>query len=177
MSELISNGQVTGRDLRQGSVRTVHVVDDAITTPKIPDLAVTFPDKIDDPFWVAVAESDLFHNVTLTTDNTLQSSATVEVPAWVDQVFVFAVGKAQMFNSSGGDQQIVIHLAFDGGEPTGAEQQTIPNGDTGSITQVQTFSTVGVAGSTFAVDIYAEVSTGTNSANNGEVNAILVGTR
>lgn len=172
-----SNGQVTARDIRQSSIKTLHIVDEAVATAKIPDLAVTFPDKIDDPFWVAVAESDLFHNVSLDTTPTVHATASFDVPAWVDQIFVFSAASAQMSNSSGGDQGLVVHTSYAGGERRGAEQQDIPNGDTGSVIHIQTFADTGVAGSTFTVELHVEVSTGTNSSNNGEINAIAIGTR
>ena len=175
-----SNGQVSSRDIRQAAVKSLHIGDDNVTTPKIADLAVTFPDKIDDPFYTAVGESARFHNVALTTTLTEQAVLSFVIPAWVNQIFIFAISTAQMTNSSGGDQQIVVSTGFEGtsSEDRGQRQnQTVPDNDVGSVVHVQTFATAGVAGSTVTVEVLALVSPGTNSSNNGEVNAILVGTR
>lgn len=172
-----SNGQVTSRDLRQRSVKTLHIVDDNVTTPKIADLAVTFPDKIDDPIFSAVGESARFHNVSFTTTLTEWAALAFDLPAWVNQIFVFAVATGQMTNSSGGQQDLVIATGFEGVEPFDEQQTAVLDGDVGSITHVQTFATPGVAGATVTVEIWAKVTNSTNSSNNGEVNAILVGTR
>ncbi len=176
-----SNGQITARDIRQKAVKSLHIVDANIITSKIADLAVTFPDKIDDPFYVAVGESALFHNAALTTTFTEQASMSFSIPAWVDQIFVFAISTAQITNTSGADQQIVVSTGFEGTTDefnVGARQNhTVPDNDVGSVAHVQTFDAVGVAGSTFSVEVIAKVSPSTNSSNNGEVNAFLVGTR
>ena len=175
-----SNGQVTSRDIRQAAVKTLHIDDDSVTAPKILDLAVTFPDKIDDPFYMAIGESARFHNVALTTTLTQQAVLSFSVPAWVNQVFLFSVSTAQMTNSSGGDQQIVVATGFEGAPSESRslrQNQTVPDNDVGSVAHVQTFATAGVAGATVTVEIHALVSPGTNSSNNGEVNAILIGTR
>ncbi len=175
-----SNGQVTSRDIRKKAVKSLHIVDANIVTSKIADLAVTFPDKIDDPFYVAVGESARFHNVALTTTLTEQASMSFAIPAWVNQIFIFAISTAQMTNTSGSDQQIVVSTGFEGTSTADRgfrQNQTVPNNDVGSVTHVQTFATVGVAGSTFTVEVLALCSPSTNSSNNGEVNAFLLGTR
>ena len=173
-----SNGQITARDIRQKAVKSLHILDANVTTPKIADLAVTFPDKIDDPFYVAVGASARFHNVALTSTVAEYASLAFAIPAWVDQIFILAISTAQITNSSGGQQDLVILTGFEGvGPPDDAQQTAVLDGDVGSITHVQTFATGGVAGSTFTVEIWAKVTTSTNSSNNGEVNAFLVGTR
>ena len=176
-----SNGLITARDIRQKAVKSLHIVDANVTTSKIADLAVTFPDKIDDPFYVAVGESALFHNAALTTTFTEQAALSFAIPAWVNQIFVFAISTAQITNTSGSDQQIRVSTGFGGtsNDSNVGDRQThtVPNNDVGSVAHVQTFATTGVAGSTFTVEVLARVDPSTNSINNGEFNAFLLGTR
>ena len=172
-----SNGQVTSRDIRQQAIKTLHILDDAVATAKIPNLAVTFPDKIDDPIWATTAISESYTNASLTTTPQEIGSLSVAVPAWVDQVAVFALADIQIGAGSTSPQGIVLSTRIDDSN-NGANQHDVTTGTTINLSHPQSANLVGVAGSTFTVNIYAWTSTGTNSSsNNGRVHVVAVGTR
>ena len=171
-----SNGQVTGRDIRQKAIKQSHVFPAAIDTTELAGLAVTV-DKTDDPQFVGVGESDRFHDVSLTTTLTERASFTVTIPSWVGQIFVLAIGGAQFTNSSGSTQSIIAEVTINGDPSiTTGTQQGIPTGITASVTDVAV-AAVATPGSTVTIGVNVKVSPGTNSSNNGEVHAIVTGTR
>jgi hypothetical protein len=171
-----SNGQIGRYDIRRGAVDSTKIMDEAVTTAKIPDLAVTFPDKIDDPIWSSTFYSVAFHNASLTTTETTHGTATFDAPAWVDEVSVFAVATVQMTNSSGGSQTLIFDL--DIATPAGGGLNlTVPDSSTLSGSLAQVASLIGVAGSTVTVSLQTWLNTGTNSANFGIIGGIVVGTR
>lgn len=172
-----SNGQVTSRDIRQNAVKTLHLLDEAVTTAKIPDLAVTFPDKIDSPIWSAAFGALLFHNVSLTTTPTVFGSVDIDIPAWVDQVAIFAVGVFQITNTSGAEVSVFPGIEIDG-DVVGGQTHEIPDSSTKTVGPIlDTQNSAGVAGSTITVSMEVFLSTGTNSANFGRIAGIAVGTR
>jgi len=171
-----SNGQVTSRDIRQKAVKTIHVVDGSITTPKIPDLAITFPDKIDDPIWSTAFGDRLFSNETIDTTPTSYGSLSVDIPSWVDQIAVFALGHFQLTNTSGGDVLMSMGIEIDG-EVQGGHSHEAVNNQTQVMSDARIANLIGVAGSSITVDMEVSISTGTNSSNGATINGIIVGTR
>ena len=172
----VSNGQVGRYDIRRGAVVETTIRDNAVATAKIPDLAVTFPDKIDDPFWNHAEYKTLAHNSTVTTTLGSLGALSFDVPAWVDSVTVFAVGNFQVSNSSGGTISAFARIEILDDVP-GVYTTTVPNNQTAIIPIHRAASFVGVAGSTLEVDLSASVSTGSNSTNFGTLQISVIGTR
>ena len=169
-----SNGQVTTRDIRRDSIVTTLLHDDAVSTAKLVDLAVTVG-KTDEPVFVTAVESNPFSDESLTTTLTEVATITIDVPSWVAQVSVFAIANAQMTNSSGGAQAINASAQVND-SLSGARTQSVVDGTVGSVDHVSAVDLI-VPGTSVDVSVYASVSTGTNSVNNGAVWAIVVGTR
>ena len=119
----VSNGQVSRYDIRRDAVHTEHIIDEAIATAKIPDLAVTFPDKIDDPIWTEVQFFDAESGATLTTTPQITASVDISVPAWVDRVSIFAIGEQQVSNTSGSTINARARLELDGDKLNGGQQR------------------------------------------------------
>jgi len=171
-----SNGQVGRYDIRREAVHTDHIVDEAVVTAKIPDLAVTFPDKIDDPVWSTTFQGRAFTNESLDTTFQTFTDITFDVPSWVDNVSVFAMGRFQITNTSGSDYTVYPGIEIEG-EVRGGVSQFVPNNSTQSMMMSRVDDLIGVAGSTLAVTMEVALSAGSNSANFGIINGIVVGTR
>lgn len=171
-----SNGQITSRDIRQEAIKTLHIVDNAVATAKIPDQAVTFPDKIDDPIWSTTFGTFSAANETITTTRTIFISETVDVPAWVDQLSVFVAGTLQLTNTSGGDVLMQVASFVDGAGGGGVNHEAV-NNQTQTTTDFTVVNVAGVAGSSILVELEASVSTGTNTDNRMYIYGIAVGTR
>ncbi len=171
----ISNGQVGSRDIRQAAVKTLHVSDDAITTPKIEDLAVTFPDKIDAPTHIAVFESNPGLGATLTDIPQELASITVDIPTWVGQIFVLASGYVQGDNDDGTERRLFasvqINDNFDGAGFT-----SVPNGNWGQAIHFEE-TALTQAGSTIQVSIYGWLSGGTFGNSLAAVWGVVLGQR
>lgn len=170
-----SNGLITSRDIRQDAVKTVHILDDAIVTSKIPDLAVTFPDKIDDPTWVRAFFGVVFQNTTLTT-SVQTYSIVVDVPAWVDALSVLAIGALQMTNTSGSTVELIADVDIETAS-AGAWTVSIPNNSVGQLRPLSVTNVIGVAGSSITVSVDVRLSSGTNASNFGSVYGIAIGRR
>jgi hypothetical protein len=172
-----SNGLVTGRDLRRGLLNAAHFpADPLIGTDFIQDQAITFPDKIDDPPWVHVFESNPGINVSLDTDYQEYASTTISIPAWVDQIHVLAIGIVAINNSSGGALHVYSSTRVNG-EDDGAFRVSVANNFIGHAVHCEEASRTGVAGSTITVDVYSKLDSGTNSVNKGAVWGIVLGSR
>jgi len=171
-----SNGQVGRFDIRQDAVHTIHVVDDAIETAKIPDMAVTFPDKIDDPIWSTTFQGRAFTNESLDTTFQTFDDITFDVPSWVDSVSVLAIGRFQITNTSGSDYTVYPGIEIEG-EVQGGVTQFVANNTTEAMMMSRVDNLIGVAGSTLSVTMEVALSAGSNSANFGIINGIVVGTR
>lgn len=173
-----SNGQVTGRDLRQKLLRSNHFpTDPVVETDFIQDLAVTFPDKIDAPIWShAFGTHAAFSNESLSTTFQTFKDLTVDVPAWVDQVAVFAVGRFQITNTSGAEVAVYPGIEIDG-EVQGGVTFEVPDSSTKSMMMFRVSNLSGVAGASFTITMEVALSTGTNSANFGLIGGIAVGGR
>ena len=171
-----SNGQVGRYDIRREAVHTDHIVDEAVATAKIPDLAVTFPDKIDDPIWVYSDSASLFVNATITTTESSFGDLSFDVPAWVDAVTITAIGHFQLSNNSGGtiNMQAVVEIDEDS---VGAYSHSVTNNQTQLMTPTRVRSLIGVAGSTITCSLVVSVNSGSNTSNVGRMRVIVVGTR
>ena len=163
-------------ELTKGVVEEQHIKDEAVATAKIPDLAVTFPDKIDNPIWVTAFGTFTASNVSITTTETTQISETVDVPAWVDQVSVFLVGILQLTNTSGSNYD-AIFATFADGVGGGGIQQNFPNNENTSMVDATVANLAGVAGSSITVEATSRLSSGTNSSNQHYVYGFAVGLR
>ncbi len=170
----ISNGQITSRDIRQKSIKTLHVVDEQITTPKLAALSVSI-EKVADPIFVFAGESEPFIDVSLTTTFQEWTSLTATIPSWVGLIHVFGVANCQITNSSGGDQSVNTSCRVND-EDDGARTRDIINGDLGGVDHYEAVS-ISTPGSTVQISVYARVSSGTNSDNSGAVWAIVLGER
>lgn len=172
----VSNGQVGRYDLRREAVHSDHIVEEAVTTGKIPDLAVTFPDKIDDPFWNYSTSQRLFTNETVTTTPTSFGLLPIEVPTWVDTVTVFALGTFQISNTSGGtiNAQAAAEIEEDA---QGASSASVANNETVHLSVHRVRSLVGVAGSTINCSLEVSVNSGTNTSNIGNMSVVVIGAR
>ena len=171
-----SNGQVTSRDIRQQAIKTLHILDDAVATAKIPDLAVTFPDKIDDPFWTTVIGQ--FHSAgdSVTTTQTEVISETVDVPAWVDQVSVIVTGSLQISNTSGSTFNALVASFIDGGGGAGVFQSVAHN-ETATVVDTTVVNLAGVAGSSFVVSVESKTNSGSSSDTFHNIYGLAIGTR
>lgn len=171
-----SNGLVTSRDIRQNSVKSIHILDEAVTTAKIPDLAITYPDKIDVPTWTYVFESEPGIDVSLSSTETEYASAVIDIPAWVNQVSVLATGIVAINNSSGGDLNVYASVRIDGSDD-GNFRSTVINGDIGQVIHMEEGSLFGVAGSSITISLYSFLDSGTNAVNKGAIWGMAVGGR
>lgn len=171
-----SNGLVTSRDIRQGSVKTLHILDEAVTTPKIPDLAVTFPDKIDDPIWVSGFFEILFSNITLVATVEQQFETTIDVPAWVDSVTIFASGTFGVVNDSGGRVTMTAWILIDG-DRVAAANATAEDTEWQLVTQSYGADLVGVAGSSVSVGLEVVTQSNDSTSNRGRISGIVIGRR
>ena len=169
-----SNGQVGRYDIRQQAITEPALRDAIISTAKLQTLAVTI-EKTDDPVFSYAVESEPFHNPTLTTTPTLQTSVSVALPTWVGQVSVFAVANVQMSNSSGANKNVIVEARING-EYSGGRQMTVADGTTGSLDHFTVFD-VAAPGSTVTAEVWVWVNSGTNSANNGACWTFVLGTR
>ncbi len=126
-----------------------------------------------------VGESARFHNVTLNTTLTNLASLSVDIPTFVGRIFVFAIASAQMTNTSGGAVDLIVAAQINGVEPAGSadrQQGQVVDNSTGSL--AHNFTTaLSSPGSTVTVEVWSRVSSGTNTSNNGEVNAVVLGER
>lgn len=169
-----SNGQITSRDLRKGLLASSHFPSDPLVeTGFIQDLAVTFPDKIDDPIWVTTFGTFTASNETITTTRTTFVSEVVDVPAWVDQVSVFLFGALQASTSSTQLLNIATIVDGVGGGGTSHEAQS----QTQITFDVTVANLAGVAGSSITVELEAFVSSGTNASNQMYLYGFVVGQR
>jgi hypothetical protein len=172
----VSNGQVGRYDIRREAVHSDHIIDDAVITAKIPDLAVTFPDKIDDPTWTLAWETEPWDGATIDTTQTEHTSATIDVPAWVDAVSILAIATLQASNVSGSTQNFTVYLQIDG-SAQGGRTITVPNNSTGAVDDVEVRNLVGVAGSSFDIGVFAFSNGGSHTFNFGRAWGIAVGGR
>jgi hypothetical protein len=170
-----SNGQVTSRDLRQQSIKTLHIVDEAVTTPKIPDLAITYPDKLEEPLHIQVFESEPGIDVGLTTTPQELTSVTVDIPAWVGQVFVLTQGFVESLNSGGGDHLLAASVRVND-EFDGAGFATVVGGDWGQAIHFEE-AALAAPGSSIEVSIYGHISSGTSSNDFSGVWGLVLGQR
>jgi hypothetical protein len=144
---------------------------------KILDQAVTFPDKIDEPLWTyAFAGGDFTDETVTTTPTVFGNALLLDVPSWVNQISVFTVGLFQLTNTSGADVLMVSGVEIDG-EVQHAQSHEAVNNQTQVMTCARVANLIGVAGSSITVQMECSISTGTNTANKGEVNGIVVGSR
>lgn len=171
-----SNGQVGSRDIRQAAIKTVHIVDEAVTTPKIPDLAVTFPDKLDDPIWSTGFYESLWSNETLVDGVFSSWTTTLDVPAWIDSVTVIAIATAGIVNTSGSDNLLSISILIDGNRRSVGNHEAINNQS-----QIATIAygadLSGVAGSSVSVGIEVLVQGANSTSNAGRISGVLIGRR
>ncbi len=172
-----SNGQITARDIRQKAVKSLHIVDANVTTSKIADLAVTFPDKLDAPIYTASFETVPNLGTTLNTSTfTEVLSDTVDVPAWVDAVAVLAIGMGTVSNTTGTDFQVDVAVLVDGNS-NGLLRIEVPLGGRSLVSHIDNANIVGVAGSSFTVSMEMKLVTGTNSTQVSAVWGMVVGQR
>ena len=172
-----SNGQITSRDIRQKAVKSLHIVDANVTTAKIADLAVTFPDKIDDPIYVAAFETAPNLGTTLNTSTfTEVLTDTVDVPAWVDAVSVLAIGMGTVSNTTGSDFQVDVAVLVDGSF-NGLLRVEVPLGGRSLVSHIENANLTGVAGSSVTVSMEMRLVTGTNSTQVSSVWGMVVGQR
>ncbi len=173
-----SNGQVGSRDIRQSAIKQSHVFPAAIGTTELEDLSATIS-KVASPSFVFVGESARFHNVTLTTTNTNLSSLSVDIPTFVGRIFVMAIASAQITNTSGGAVDLIVSATVNGIEALGSadrQQGQVVDNSTGSLSHVFT-TAMSAPGSTVTAEVWARVSSGTNTSNNGEINVVVLGER
>lgn len=169
-----SNGQITGRMIRQRAIAEENLADASVATAKLADTAVTVA-KTDEPVWVVAVEAEPFINPTLTTDWQELAWVDITIPSWVGQVTVFAIANVQVSNTSGSTVNVSVSCRIDDNDD-GARTGSVANNETLSIDHVEAFS-LAAPGSTVQASVYARVNSGTNSSNNGTVWAIVIGTR
>lgn len=172
----MSEGQipVSGLDIRQTTVKTQHLVDLQVTTPKIADVAVTI-EKTDEPVWVRDVFTQGITNSALTTTLADIITETFDIPAWVGRVSVAAHARIQPRNTSGGVQGYALQVAFNG-SGIGAATGDVPNGSIGEVTNPTAF-TMTTPGATLEVTCRARTTTGTNSENVTVMIVSMIGIR
>lgn len=171
----ITDGDIAERlDLRPNSIKTVHVRDDAIATAKIPDLAVTFPDKIDNPSLATAFEAA---GSLLVTTTPTAFSTTIDVPAWADSAAVFAIAQLQVSNTTGAGFNAQVRCSVDGNPASGALSTTIQNNTTGSAIDFQRINLIGVAGSTITVSATCSINAGSPAESYVHVGGVAVFSR
>lgn len=160
--------------IRQGTISANNLAAASVETAKLAAQAVTI-EKTDEPVWSYAVESNPFFDVSLTTTPQECTSVDIAVPSWVGNLTVFAIANAQMRNTSGGDQGLVVSCRINDNDD-GGRLTTAANNTTVSLHHVEAFS-VAAPGSTIQASVYAWVASSTNSDNSGAVWAICLGTR
>lgn len=179
----VSNGQITARDIRQKAVKTHHLVDDAVATAKIQDVAVTV-EKLDDPPWVQTFTASPVAGVNLT--NILGGVAlcdlTFDIPAWVGTVSLHASARLQVENASGAAQTYWVTVGINGeasasmGTSNWSKHTASNNGDVVSI-QRHRVVTVSSPGATVAFESYGLALPTGASGTFAELSVFAIGTR
>lgn len=158
-----SNGQITSRDIRQKAVKTLHIVDENVVEDKIADLAVTTA-KIED--YVDLASSqDYVGGVGLTTSWQNTATATIDVPAWADQLTIYGTYFTRII--AGSDQELYLAVQIDNANtPTGlGAGGAADSGERETVYHPFSTQLSGVAGSTVSVYGFSRVSTGSTTAD------------
>lgn len=173
----MSEGEIpiSGLDIRRSAIRTPHLVDLTVTTPKIADVAVTI-EKTDEPVWVYVAEPSPVVDFTLTTTQQEIISHTITIPSWVGTVSVYAQMRLQITNSSGATQGIEAQTRFNDVASGGATDD-VANGTIGGSVKAEVFE-LSSPGASIEVSAYGRVRNGTsNAANATTLHIIAFGVR
>lgn len=165
-----SNGQVTSRDLRQGSVRTLHVVDENVTEPKLAAQAVTI-DKLSDAVSFARVSAAINSEGTLTTTPTEFVVVTIDVPAWAGEALIKAEGRVQV-STGATARTLVYRLALNDPDPAIdiGSNQTLPANSITNKVITDTWS-ITTPGSTITVGFWSHLSSGSESSFNQRVQA------
>ncbi len=171
------HGNVTAGDLAQGLVQSYHLRDESVVTAKIPDLAVTFPDKVDDPIWVSGFQDTLFHNTSLSNGVRTSFNTTIDVPAWVDAVSVVATATFQIYNTSGIDNLLSVWVLVDGEKFGPGADHEAPTDSTGAVSMTFGADLVGVAGSSIMAGAGVWVQGADSTSNRAQVAGLVVGRR
>lgn len=169
-----SNGQISARDIRQKAIKTNHVVDSAVTTAKIADVAVTV-EKTDEPVYVTTIVVPQIADVALTTTETEFMSATVDIPSWVGTISLDVISTLRIRNTSGGAQGFQIWLYANGVFMASGQTDAVNNG-------FMTLTTPGMVdistpGASVEVTANFKVVSGTNSDNVGTLRVQALGVR
>jgi len=106
----ISNGQVTARDIRQKAVKTLHLVDDNVTTAKLDDDAVTVAKSIAVSSYAE--DFDAAGNATIDTTETQHLTVDTDVPAWAT-IGLFFIDTSIQVTVGGSDLTIYFRTQLD----------------------------------------------------------------
>lgn len=159
-----SNGLVTARDIRQKAVKTLHIVDENVTTDKLIDLAVT--DVKNETLIDFDAETVFGSNVTINTTETQHLEVDVTVPSWAS-LALFVVDASIQITTGGSALTLFYRTPVgDSGEPTGTGfTRTLAANQTDSLHPQESTKTSVTPGSTVSVGLWAWVSSGSNTSN------------
>lgn len=157
-----SNGQITGRDIRQASIRTLHLLDKNVTEPKLADLAVTI-DKSEVVVDFASAQ-DFAQNVTLDTTLRNQVTAVLDVPSWAGLATVTGLLSLQVSGTVGDFNVSAAVVIADTAEPGNFATQAMKNGETHQVIRANVLS-LSAPGSTLSVYGWAYITAGTSPQN------------
>lgn len=177
-----SNGQVGRYDIRREAIDATKIMDDAVVADKVKDLAITFPDKIDDPIWTFAKQGEFWNGAspnggTLDTTHTEFGQILIDIPAWIDQIAVHITADIQFTNDTGSSVAFLSIQAALNGQVYDTNQVTVPNTATASVYHTQVVDIAGVAGSSITVGAVCWISSGSSTNHNGNVRALIVGTR
>jgi len=103
-------------------------------------------------------------------------TTTVDVPAWVDVVSVFADPTFQLTNTSGSDILMSLSTFIDGGR-FGFTSHEAVNNQTQSLTLSYGADLTGVAGSSVTVGMRVLIQGASNSDNHGILSGLMIGRR
>lgn len=177
----ISNGQITGRDIRQKAIKQPHIFPAAIGTTELDDRAVTV-EKTSDPVFVTAPVDDVGVGTdlgALLPIGSVINSITVTIPSWVGQLSVFVFMRLQIRNDSGGGFNGAVAIGVNDDVFEGGSQATVDDNETGLITLAQSVD-LASPGSTITIDGFGGSGVGSsNTPNNfaSRLNAIVIGTR
>lgn len=159
----VSNGQVTSRDIRQKAVKTFHIVDDNVTTPKLADVAVTLEKNETVIEWIQGGNTDV--DVTINTTFAIHASVDILVPAWAGLIGLSTSALLHAFIAS--DTDFAYWTTIDSpGEPTfGGIRVDLKATGWSATPHVRYWNATVLPSTTITVDWWVRTISGSNTQN------------
>ncbi len=159
-----SNGQVTSRDIRQKTIKSLHIVDENVTTAKLTDLAVTLEKNNEQVDWER-ADEGISQNVTINTTWAIHSSVDIDIPAWTTIMALSTTGDLQATITSDTTFNYFVSIDQPLIEPSGSFTHELAMTGTRHLHQTNYWESTVTPGSTITVEFWIRTSSGSNSSN------------